>query len=157
MRRGLPVWPLAITFLVIAAINGGPLFVRQWERGGWAAVDGSFLLWTLAPAILAILLVPVSAAAVAYRGAPRGDSDDEQLVSVGQDAVRASTRLFAGELRWGEVTRAVETEDFFFLFRSRVQALYVPKRALVGGDVDVLALRELLRAQLGGRAELRRD
>jgi len=142
---------------VIAALNGGPLFVRQWERGGWEAVDVGFLAWTLAPVVLAALLVPVSALWLAYGGAPRGAADDEQLVSIGHDGVRASTRLFGGELRWGEVTKAVETPDFFLVFRSRVQAFYLPKRALVAGDADVMALREMLRAQLGGRAELRRD
>jgi hypothetical protein len=156
-RRGLPLWPLYLSFLVLAAINAGPVLVRQWERGGWAAVDARFLAWTLAPVLLLALMVPVTALWVAYGGPRPGDSDDEQLVAVGPDGVRASTRLFAGELRWSAVTKAVETPDFFLFFRSRMQAIYVPKRALGGGDADVLVLRELLRAQLGARAELRRD
>ena len=155
-RRGLPMWPLYISFLVLAALNGGPEFVRQWERGGWAAVDFVFLAWTFAPVILVAMLVPVSALWVAHRAVPAGaETSVEQIVSIGDGGVRANTPLVAGDLRWASLTRAVETGEFFLLFVSRMQALYVPKRSL-GGAMQVEAVRSMLRSHMGARAELRR-
>ncbi len=56
-------------------------------------------------------------------------------------------------LTWKGVHSAVETPEFLLIFLNKVSAYYVPKR-LISTPHELQAVRDLLQANLGERAQL---
>lgn len=60
--------------------------------------------------------------------------------------------MYSGQLRWPAFIRAVETDEFFLFFISKLRPVFVPKRLRTAADAETV--RSLTRAGLGARAEL---
>ena len=73
-----------------------------------------------------------------------------QRIVVTDDGIRVRGRITATDVRWDMLTRVVETRRFFLFFLSKIQAVYLPKRAIQPEEVDVL--RRTLRQHIEGRA-----
>ncbi len=61
----------------------------------------------------------------------------------------------SSDLRWEGIHSAVETPEFLLIFYNKLCAYYVPKR-LIPTPLELQAVRDLLLAKLGERAELSR-
>jgi YcxB-like protein len=60
------------------------------------------------------------------------------------------------DCKWTLFQRAVETPSVFAFFVTSHQATYIPKRCFTSTD-DVARMRELIRENMAGKSQLRRD
>jgi hypothetical protein len=79
----------------------------------------------------------------ALAGAQRYQFSDQGLT--------LSNASASNTLRWSAFVEAAETPEFFLLYYSKRCAYYLPRRVM-GPEVQVDAMRRLLRDQLGERA-----
>ena len=74
-------------------------------------------------------------------------------MAVSPAGVRSAGQLATGLAPWSSMMKAVETDDFFLFYLSKINAVYLPKRHVTPDEVQ--AVRELTRARLGERFEER--
>jgi hypothetical protein len=131
----------------------GPRAVAQWQAGGVAAVQWKQVLWAAFPIVLVLGLGRLASSWASRRilrtGAITGGT---QVVGLGPWGVRASGPLHTGRWQWAAFSKATEDAEFFYLYVSSIQPVFIPKRVL---DEPARArVREVARAALGARATM---
>ena len=151
-RPGVRAVRIGFPILLLAVLFGG-----RWLAGELAfnlVLVVSLLPWLLF-LVLWIVLLRWGEAYLAARRTRRLDPSAQGTL----------TRTFSAEgfridgtgqsvvLTWKGVHSAVETPEFLLIFLNKVSAYYVPKR-LIPTPHELQAVRDLLRANLGERAQL---
>ncbi len=104
--------------------------------------------------VLWIVLIRWGEFYLATRRTRRLDPSAQGLLTrtFSDDGFRIDGTGQAGELQWGGVHSVIETPDFFLVFYNKLCGYYVPKHLIPAHDID--ALRQLLRAKVGDRAQV---
>jgi hypothetical protein len=150
-RKAGGLW---ISYAVISALvlwNTVAPAYAQWQRGGWRAISLPLLVLGMAPWLIIVLALPLASRWAARRALRTGPSTrGTQRVGVAEWGLRVTGPLHSGELKWPAFMRAVETEEFFLFFISKVQPIFVPKRLLTAAELE--QVRALTRDGLGAKA-----
>jgi len=150
------IWRRFKRFLILiffVAFVYPPLAIAGVLGPGGKAAEGKEWAYFIWPTILLLCFVGI------YFGAKRAFSGNKLLnqparFRFSSQGLDASGPLSSGTCKWEGILSAEESHSLFLLFFGEQQAYIVPKRYF--GDASVLPqFRELLRAQLGGRARLR--
>lgn len=154
-RKAGALWVWYVVILGIVLWTTMPTAYAQWQRGGWGAISVPMLLLGMAPLLIVFAAGPLVARLAARRALRTGPSTrGSQAVGVAEWGIRVAGPMYTGELRWLAFMKAVETDEFFLFFISKLQPVFIPKRLLTPAGADII--RNLTRAGLGARAELLR-
>jgi hypothetical protein len=107
--------------------------------------------------LLMFVIVPVATwvkVVVALHNTPAAQGPTKYMV--GEDGVCIANGLTRTEMKWPTFLKVAETGRFFLFYISPQLARFLPKRALPDPD-DLHELRQILRANLGDKAYLRRE
>jgi YcxB-like protein len=152
-RRTGSIWVWYLLMLLIVSFNTIPATYRQWTHGGFAAISIPVLLLGLSPLLIIAVGPPLAGRWAAKRLVRTGPSSQgTQHVGVADWGLQVSGPMSSGTLRWSSVMKAIETQEFFLFFLSRLAPVYIPKRLL--SDADVAQVRQLTRSGLGSKAAL---
>jgi hypothetical protein len=142
-RLSFRVWPLATVGLFIGAFGVGESILIQHQQGRAATIGATLLTWSATPLAMLLLIHPVTALINAIWQPRVNPGIHARRIIIADDGIQVRSRTTGADARWSVLTRVVETKRFFLLFLSKVQAIYIPKRVLEPGDIEVF--RTLLR------------
>ena len=72
------------------------------------------------------------------------------VIALGADGLKGHSPGVASSFEWANITEAVETKEFVFLYISKGMAMFIPKRVIAGEDLA--RVREALHEWIGDRA-----
>jgi YcxB-like protein len=150
-RYGANQWYVYVFMAALGAWTSGPPLVRQWRQGGIGNVSLFQLALGLTPLLLVLAIGPAATwwqvrRVLSSSPASRGPMS----IAVTDGGVRASGASAESVVPWEAMHRAVETEEFFLFFITRVQAIYLPKPRL-GHPSDAGVVRDLAARRLAAR------
>lgn len=110
------------------------------------------LLFGLGEKLVQILGVALAAGvgALLYSRKLRGKPQELVLF---EDGIRGKAWGVSGTVSWDAVSRATETDEFFFLSTGKIAGTYIPKRALHETS-ELEEIRTLLQRKIGVRSHL---
>ncbi len=145
-----------IRWVRIAAVVIPPLMIAWSMSEGWSFGAAVFrnAFWIIVGALQLTLLVPLTAGR-AVEAARQADPAwaERQTIVFDDTAIRMQSASSQTDIAWSEVDRAAERADMLLVWFRGTRVLYVPGHATRNSGV-LPALRRMLQAKLGPRAEL---
>jgi YcxB-like protein len=142
-------------FLVVLGLFYTYLMVAEIVNCGFCSETASTIIQYGAVAALAFfgaLFVPRLRARLMIRYGPT--VRELRRYSLSDQGVHIESELLAAELRWGAFFKIEESRRSFLLYQSPLSAWVIPKRCFSTAD-ELARLRDLLRANFGGKLSLR--
>jgi hypothetical protein len=142
-------WTIPVAGIVVPAV-----MIWLAIGGSWRQVDPwraflNVLPWLLLGAFY-LSLMPMMARAAARKALQNDPAlRGTQVRTVDGEGVHIIGAGFRQDLRWTDLVKVVETDEFFLFFFNKRQAHYVPKRALDAADID--EVRMLVRSNRRNR------
>jgi hypothetical protein len=123
-------WVIPLAGIVLPAVMIWLAIGDSWQRiGPWLAFQNA-LPWLLL-GVFYLTMMPLMARAAARKALENDPSlRGPQTRIVDDDGVHVLGAGFRQDLRWTDLVKAVETEEFFLFFYNKRQAHFVPKRVL---------------------------
>jgi len=118
----------------------------------WTSLQWSALFLAGLTPLLLLILPPVVLKVLAWR---KLDAQRPVTYSFFPDRIETRTAPSGSTIQWSSFVRIRETKGQFLLYFQRHLAFVLPKRCF-GGDAQIQAFRELVRASFPGEALLRR-
>jgi YcxB-like protein len=153
-HRRVPGWLKAAPWVLGAAA----LALAAWVAASPAAKRGE-LLWDWGP-LLAVVWLAVwffrrMLTGRVWRGLmdELAHVDEPVTFSISDESVGVRSKTERSDETWNQIRQVVETPEFFLFIVSDDCAHYLPRHAITS-QADLDALRGLIHAQLGERAEL---
>jgi hypothetical protein len=131
-------WVIPVAGIIVPAVMIWLAIGDSWQRiGPWLAFQNA-LPWLLLGAFY-LTMMPLMARAAAKKALENDPSlRGPQTRIVDEGGVHIVGAGFRQDLRWTDLVKAVETEEFFLFFYNKRQAHFVPKRALAPASVAVV-------------------
>jgi hypothetical protein len=150
-RYGASQWYLYLFMVVLVAWTSGPSLVQQWREGGIGNVNLYQLVIALTPLLIIVAIGPAATWWQVRRQLSTGPTvRGLTSIAVTEGGVRASSASSESVVPWDAMHRAIETEEFFLFFVTKMQAIYLPKRYL-GHPADAELIRRLAARRLDTR------
>lgn len=115
-------------------------------------VDPADVFFGLGEELLQIVMVVLAGGVSALLYSRRLQGKPQELV-LDEDGIRGKALGVSGTVSWNGVSRATETDKFFFFSTGKITGTYIPKRAL-HGTREIEEIRALLQRRLGVRSRL---
>jgi hypothetical protein len=124
--------------------------IRAFDSGG-SILAIIAVLWIFI--LLALLLFPYLRTLAHFKKS--AEMRGPARVEFRDEGIHFENRHVVSDVKWSLYNQAVETRSLFCLASASYVATYVPKRCM--SKSDIAALRQLIRASVRGKVQLRMD